>query len=219
MNDENIFNPDVALSAKTIVEIFKRNKLGNRKLLVCVDKAWTNCNETPMLVSQNDEVCFINTDVSSGSGEHWVAIFKFENTTIFFDSYGRSPKEFKPSHIHDIDAVHYPFCYQARGTYVCGHYILYILWSIDHGYQPNFIRELKDNKSHGRQYRQQVYQGTDDWSKVIVPIKRSGKALPSQSHLQRNDSHLLQWCKVVLGLDPVTQSFTEVSNKSHFNSP
>ena len=36
---------------------------------------------------------FVNTDISTDPGEHWVAIYFRRDQVIYFDSYGRPPEE------------------------------------------------------------------------------------------------------------------------------
>ena len=41
---------------------------------------------------KNSEMCIVNTDDSSKSGTHWVALYKYTNKTYFYDSFDREAK-------------------------------------------------------------------------------------------------------------------------------
>ena len=42
---------------------------------------------------KNNEMCIVNTDDSSGSGVHWISLYRYKNKTYFYDSFSRSKNE------------------------------------------------------------------------------------------------------------------------------
>ena len=50
------------------------------------------CDRLPVIRSNVSMI--INTDISSGPGEHWIAVYVGRNTLYFFDSIGRVIDEF-----------------------------------------------------------------------------------------------------------------------------
>jgi hypothetical protein len=69
----------------------------------------------------------VNTDLSSGQGEHWVSILYFSNDVVeFFDSFGFPP------HVYNIPLVHCSLFnskrLQSDNSTVCGQYCVYYLY-------------------------------------------------------------------------------------------
>ena len=49
-------------------------------------------------LSKNKPYCILNCDKSNMPGSHWVALcYRTKNTSLFYDSFGREPKEVIPS--------------------------------------------------------------------------------------------------------------------------
>ena len=80
----------------------------------------------------------INTDISSGDGEHWVALYlESASRCEFFDSYGERPSYYKihlPCHSLSLANT----CQlQSQLSSVCGHYCLFYLTYRSRGVSPH----------------------------------------------------------------------------------
>ena len=93
------------------------------------------------LNNSNYPLCLVvNTDVSFGEGEHWVALFAMSRETCeFFDSYGAKPSFYhisipiaSVSHANTLKL-------QSELSSVCGHYCLFYLCYRSRGLSPRQI--------------------------------------------------------------------------------
>ena len=84
----------------------------------------------PSVVTEYPSVYVVNTDLSSGSGEHWIAIvLENEYQGLFFDSFGRTPEEcgreftrFLNLHVKQYDYFKYQI--QSNDSVYCGYFVL-----------------------------------------------------------------------------------------------
>ena len=98
----------------------------------------------------------VNTDLSSGEGEHWVALFlESPSRCEFFDSYGETPSFYKltlPTRCSLANTRQL----QSQISSVCGHYCLFYLTYRSRGLAPRLIfhcftsRSLRCNDSSVR---------------------------------------------------------------------
>ena len=83
----------------------------------------------------NDECFILNTDVSSSSGTHWVAVNIADSsgtsgaggTTYYFDSFGLEPIEEIKQYCKE-PRFYNSFEFQKPNEVVCGHLCLYFLY-------------------------------------------------------------------------------------------
>ena len=79
----------------------------------------------------------VNTDNSSGPGQHWVAMFCYDHKIECFDSFGQYPGDCNPHISNWLDPV-YQIIHnrqlQSNDTSVCGQYCLFFLLLRAHGY-------------------------------------------------------------------------------------
>ena len=96
----------------------------------------------PRMIKGTPQIFIQNTGYLT-EGVHWV-LFIFEaETTIFFDSFGRDPKDLhlEASAAKSYKTITYnPFQLQSDYSQVCGHYIIFVLYFLSLGeslYQIN----------------------------------------------------------------------------------
>ena len=75
----------------------------------------------------NDECFIMNTDESSSSGTHWVAVNINEGTTYYFDSFGLEPTEEIKQYCKE-PRFYNSFEFQIPNEVICGHLCLYFLY-------------------------------------------------------------------------------------------
>ena len=81
----------------------------------------------PAIVRHKPALIVLNTDKSTGPGEHWCVVIINKNECEFFDSYGQSPE------YYDFDVRFYDLCntiyyneFQIQGDLpTCGHHCLF----------------------------------------------------------------------------------------------
>lgn len=85
-----------------------------------------------------------NTDMSSGPGEHWLALFAEKDKKVeMFDSYGLPPTLYSFS---DNDFRSSSRTIQALGTSVCGHYCLLFLYLRAHANSFDYTTYLLEKR-------------------------------------------------------------------------
>ena len=85
----------------------------------------------PPRVVKNPPQIYIQNTGYINNGKHWVLFIFNPETTLFFDSYGRCPKDLYLDSvaIQNYKTVTYnPFHLQSETSTVCGHYILFVLY-------------------------------------------------------------------------------------------
>jgi hypothetical protein len=90
------------------------------------------------LPALNDFPCYIivNTSHSSVNHGHWVLIyFKDSENVIFFDSFGRHPKNVNNGHIlysyiRNYNVHYSEYILQSKLSSVCGYYCIYVAYNI-----------------------------------------------------------------------------------------
>lgn len=86
-------------------------------------------NEVPPLENKSFVVC--NTQRRSQPGEHWVLLFKNNDRTTYFDSFGLAPIELPLRKIH-IDEFN-DKCIQSLYSPFCGCYCTYVAYMLCNG--------------------------------------------------------------------------------------
>ena len=84
----------------------------------------------PRIVKKTPQIYIQNTGYLA-NGIHWVLIIFEAENTIFFDSFGRDPKDLylEASTAQPYKTITYnPFHLQSENSEVCGHYILFVLY-------------------------------------------------------------------------------------------
>ncbi|GFS72857.1 uncharacterized protein NPIL_3781 [Nephila pilipes] len=86
----------------------------------------------PNLRPYNEAAIVVNTDISTGKGVHWLALYYKNGKLEFFDSFGRGPEYFQPhisKYVRNYPHVEYERTrLQIRDDLMCGYYsIFYIL--------------------------------------------------------------------------------------------
>lgn len=87
-----------------------------------------NIDNLPRIVRKTPTFLIMNTDVSTGPGKHWVAIYITENYCEFFDSAGNSPKEYGIEQFLFSNGSKYVYNSRRLQDYdsdTCGHFVLY----------------------------------------------------------------------------------------------
>ena len=99
----------------------------------------------PNTIPKNTGV-IINTDKSSGPGEHWVAVYNCERGAVYFDSFG-----FLPLHrdivefldrLSPIGWYHNTITFQGVTSATCGIYCIYFLTNYFNGGTYDNFRTL-----------------------------------------------------------------------------
>jgi hypothetical protein len=95
-------------------------------------KGFVSMQQDPYLlpVLKNNDYMIFNTDIPSGSGIHWTALYNRDGTLIYFDSFGvpiyDQLKEYFERIPHkNIIMNEYP--YQDMRSNACGHFVIYFL--------------------------------------------------------------------------------------------
>jgi hypothetical protein len=95
--------------------------------------------DTTISISQKPALVIINTDLSSGPGEHWCVAFLNNNICDYFDPLGFPPQhdqyDFVPKLLPFCDfIIHNKVAVQTETSSVCGHHCLYFLFLKSRGY-------------------------------------------------------------------------------------
>ena len=121
-----LFKDIQPLSNFDIIRICKKLEISNFKGCFMRDEIKSFCG--------NDECFILNTDVSSSSGTHWVAVNIVDSsgtsdggsTTYYFDFFGLEPiKEIK--RLCKEPRFYNSFEFQKPNEVICGHLCLYFL--------------------------------------------------------------------------------------------
>ena len=107
------------LSNFDIIRICKKLKISNFKGCFMRDEISNTCG--------NDECFILNTDVSSSSGTHWVAVNIDGGTIYYFDSFGLEPTEEIKQYCKG-PRFYNSFEFQKPNEVICGHLCLYFLY-------------------------------------------------------------------------------------------
>ena len=87
----------------------------------------------------------LNSDVRSGGGEHWLALYVDEDGTVeFMDSLGHPPEKYglRVNATHSIRPV------QANSSTLCGLYVLYYLFWRTRGVPMDVILDTLPSKDN-----------------------------------------------------------------------
>jgi hypothetical protein len=117
------------LSNFNIIECCKELDIGNFIGVFMRD-------ELSKIKFSNNECLILNSDVSSGSGIHWMCLFSKDGVTFYFDSYGLSPPlevlEYCKNKIRFYST--YSIQQDDKVEILCGHYSVYILYKLYNGF-------------------------------------------------------------------------------------
>ena len=114
-----LFKDIQPLSNFDIIRICKKLEISNFKGCFMRDEIKSFCG--------NDECFILNTDVSSSSGTHWVAVNINGGTTYYFDSFGLEPTEEIKRYCKE-PRFYNSFEFQKPNEVICGHLCLYFLY-------------------------------------------------------------------------------------------
>ena len=123
-----LFKDIQPLSNFEIIRICKKLKISNFKGCFMRDEIGSFCG--------SDECFILNTDESSSSGTHWVAVniagacdayYGADGTTYYFDSFGLEPTEEIKRYCKE-PRFYNSFEFQKPDEVICGHLCLYFLY-------------------------------------------------------------------------------------------
>ena len=135
-----------ALTTKTINGILKQNPVTKKSFI----GTFAGC----ILPSKNaKQYSFItNTDLHHQSGEHWNAWIVKENKIIFFDSFGRDPRDTSfPDNYKDIlenfnDLEYSKVQIQSFNSVTCGYFCIHFIYVLSLGLDLEFfLNEYSNN--------------------------------------------------------------------------
>lgn len=93
-------------------------------------------------VFMRDELCgtigrneslVLNFDSSQGPGTHWVSLYSCNNRCYYFDSYGFEPPVEVRQYCTNADSYYNSFKIQHPNEVICGHYSIYVIYSLSKG--------------------------------------------------------------------------------------
>lgn len=108
-------------------------------------------DEAPTELPRNSDfypcALVINTDVSSGPGQHWVACYVSSPTSVveFFDSYGKLPAYYPNLRVTTMSRRVRRLStasFQSSRSLVCGHYCVFFLCKRASGWSSTFIKNV-----------------------------------------------------------------------------
>ena len=83
--------------------------------------------------SENE--CFIlNHDISSNNGTHWTCLFVKNGIAFYFDSFGLDPPLEILNYCKGLERYCSTSKIQAYNEIICGHYSIFMLYSLSKGY-------------------------------------------------------------------------------------
>ena len=109
------------LSNFDIIRICEKLKMRNFKSCLMRDETRNICI--------NDECFIMNTDESSSSGQHWIAVNIDGGITYYFDSFGVEPTEEIKQYCKEL-RFYNSFEFQKPNEVICGHLCLYFLYKM-----------------------------------------------------------------------------------------
>lgn len=83
-----------------------------------------------------DNTCLVlNSDISSGKGEHWMCLFSKDGVSYYFDSYGLEPPVEVLEYCKNKMRLYNTYQIQLDDIIqiLCGHYCVYVLYKLYNG--------------------------------------------------------------------------------------
>ncbi|GFS72859.1 uncharacterized protein NPIL_3791 [Nephila pilipes] len=193
-------------------------------------------DKIPDMCLYEKAACVINTDVSTGRGEHWLLFYYEDGKLEFFDSFGRSPEDFNDYISNYVKRFTYetnPIKLQSDESEVCGHYcICYCLLRCLGHSKENILQILLNIEGDRDEYVYQSYKickeilkklqsiQNDKMKKCctglffnrIVPIINTLRSLPNNSESNVSiDGNSMPWCYTVTCYERLELSAAAIS--------
>jgi hypothetical protein len=84
--------------------------------------------------STNDECLILNIDHSNNNGTHWTCLFIKNGVSYYFDSFGFEPPAEVLDYCKGKERYFSSFKIQENNEVICGHYCIYVLYKLSHGF-------------------------------------------------------------------------------------
>ena len=85
--------------------------------------------------NKKNECLLLNLDHSQNNGTHWISLYIKNGIAIYFDSFGLDP----PQEVKDYCKGTELYCgtdkIQENDEVICGHYCIFMLYRLSHGYK------------------------------------------------------------------------------------